>query len=173
MARPRSRVRPLEAPGNRRPREMIVVSSSGDRLGEQNPAYRPSLALLFLFSRFRDARSGRLPHAQRSACHGAKRGQKGHQQGQTGGVGTSLAGGPRAVAFALQAKMHVRVLHDLQGPTQSTLTGRLIRVSGGSLQHDIRRSFEEIQRPRRPNCSSRTRSGACCRLATGPEAGRG
>jgi len=96
---------------------MTVVSSSGDRLGEQNPAYRPSLALLFLFSRFRDARSGRLPHAQRSACHGAKRGQKGHQQGQTGGVGTSLAGGPRVVAFALQAKMHVRVLHDLQGPT--------------------------------------------------------
>src|SRR5437660_8237715 len=59
-----------------------------------------------------------------------------------------------------------------KGP-QSTLTGRLIRVSGGSLQHDIRRSFEEIQRPRRPTCSSRTRSVACCRLATGPEAGRG
>jgi hypothetical protein len=61
VARPRSRVRPLEAPGNRRTREMAVVSSSGDRLGEQNPAYRPSLAFFFLFSRFRDTDSGSSP----------------------------------------------------------------------------------------------------------------
>jgi hypothetical protein len=45
VARPRSRVRPLETPGNWRPREMTAASSAGDRLGEQNPAYRPSLAL--------------------------------------------------------------------------------------------------------------------------------
>ena len=43
MARPRSRVRPLEASGNRRPREMTVARASP--LGAQNPAYRPSLAL--------------------------------------------------------------------------------------------------------------------------------
>ena len=42
MARPRSRVRPLETPGNRRPREMTV--GSRQRL-PQDPAYRPSLAL--------------------------------------------------------------------------------------------------------------------------------
>ena len=39
MARPGSRVRPLETPGNRRPREMIVAPLNR---GEQNPAYRPS-----------------------------------------------------------------------------------------------------------------------------------
>ena len=39
MARPGSRVRPLETPGNRRPREMIVAPLHG---GAQNPAYRPS-----------------------------------------------------------------------------------------------------------------------------------
>jgi len=39
VARPGSRVRPLETPGNRRPREMIVAPSNR---GEQNPAYRPS-----------------------------------------------------------------------------------------------------------------------------------
>ena len=41
MARPRSRVRPLETPGNRRPREMTV--GSRQRLS-QDPAYTPSLA---------------------------------------------------------------------------------------------------------------------------------
>src|SRR5262249_45261947 len=39
----RSRVRPLETSGNRRPREMIVTPI-GKPAGVQDPAYRPSLA---------------------------------------------------------------------------------------------------------------------------------
>ena len=45
MARPGSRVRPLETPGNRRPREMIVASLNRE---EQNPAYRPSSTRVLL-----------------------------------------------------------------------------------------------------------------------------
>src|SRR5207249_10387737 len=40
-----SRVRPLETPGNRRPREMTVTL--GHTLGGQDPAYRSSLARFF------------------------------------------------------------------------------------------------------------------------------
>ena len=47
MARPRSRVRPLEASGNRRPREMTVAPD-----GAQNPAYSPSLARFLPFCAF-------------------------------------------------------------------------------------------------------------------------
>jgi hypothetical protein len=46
VARPGSRVRPLETPGNRRPREMIVAPFNR---GEQNPAYRLSSARVFSF----------------------------------------------------------------------------------------------------------------------------
>ena len=49
MARPGSRVRPLETPGNRRPREMIVAPLNS---GEQNPAYRLSSTRVFLSSSY-------------------------------------------------------------------------------------------------------------------------
>jgi hypothetical protein len=53
VARPCSRVRPLETPGNRRPREMIVAPL---HRGGQNPAYRPSPTRVSLRAHhFRDA----------------------------------------------------------------------------------------------------------------------
>jgi hypothetical protein len=66
VARPRSRVRPLEASGNRRPREMTVAPH-----GAQNPAYSPSLARFLTLppfprrlseiSRRRDRRTAYVP----------------------------------------------------------------------------------------------------------------